>query len=261
MRKLFNALKYETILGVKSHLRYKVGFVSDFIVFFAIYLSVLFFGTGASMGESYGITDISGRVFALIGVIFWQFSIITLGFSTSMIENAFSRGTLELRLQSIISPISLIFVRGIIPVFSGVVTLVPVLLISYVHFDLLSQDLIKLFLSVVVVIPSIIGMFGMGLIISGLTLKEKNIGQFLMIFQGILLFISNSIIPSSSKLVNILPFPTGTEIMRLIYLGRSVPVGHVSWYIIINAAWFIVGILIFNIMLKEQKRRGSFDTY
>src|SRR5690625_755798 len=263
MTQLYNAIKIEAMLGIKSAFRYKVGIISDFIIFFTIYILAVFFGSVEGFLSSYvvNVSGVEGRILILIGVIFWQLSITALGFSSNIIRNSYATGTLELRLQSKVSPIFLIFIDVMINLLTSLAILGIVLVISYFYLDLFWNDVLKVLSSILVVIPSVIGMFGIGLFLGGLTLKEKNIGQFIMIFQGILLFVSNSIIPISNKIINILPFPLGIDITRLMYLNQHVPLNYISSYLLINSGWFILGIIIFNIMLRAERVRGSFDTY
>lgn len=261
MKEIYNALKIEAILGMKSAFKYKVGLISDFVVFFAIYVMAVFFGSGTEFASAYNVTGVDGRVLTLIGVIFWQINITALGLSSGLIKNSFTTGTLELRLQSKISPIALMFVNVMINLLTALSILVIVLAVSYFYLSLSIGGIFKILFSFIIVIPSMVGMFGIGLFLGGLTLKEKDIGQFLMIFQGVLLFVTNTIIPMDYKIVNILPFPLGTDIARLIYLNESVSWLNVSEYLVINIVWLIIGVSVFNIMLKKQRINGTFDTY
>ncbi|RFA36186.1 hypothetical protein CAI16_05165 [Virgibacillus dokdonensis] len=261
MKEVYNALKVEALLGIKSAFRYKVGIISDFLIFFSIYVIAVFFGSGGGFVSSYDATGVDGRVLVLIGVIFWQLSISALGFSSSLVSNSYAIGTLELRLQSKISPIILMFVNVIINLLTGVAILGIVLVVSYFYLDLSFNDILNIMSSFIVVLPSMLGMFGIGLMFGGLTLKEKSIGQFLMIIQGVLLFASNSVIPLDNKIINLLPFPIGTDISRLIYLDEPISLGYISGYLLVNIGWLIVGVIIFNVMLRNERINGTFDTY
>lgn len=261
MKEFYNVLKMEAILETKAAFRYRVGLISDFLIFFTVYMAAVYLGSGEGFLSAYNATGVDGRILILIGVLFWQLNVTALGFSSALIRNSYTTGTLELKIQSKVSPIFLIFTNVMISLLTSLAILGIVLIISYFQLDLSGNDILKILPSFVVVIPSVIGMFGVGLTLGGITLKEKNIGQFIMIFQGVLLFVSNSVAPSSNKIINILPFPLGTDIARLIYLNKPVPLITVSNYLLVNSGWLILGVLIFNFMLRSERIKGSFDTY
>lgn len=261
MKEVYNALKIEALISIKSAFRYKVGIISDFLIFFTIYVLAVFFTSSEGFVSSYDAVGVDGRVLVLIGVIFWQLSVTALGYSSSVVSHSYAIGTLELRLQSKISPIILMFVEVIINLITGLAILGIVLAVSYFCLDLSLNDILKIMSSFIVIIPSILGMFGIGLLFGGLTLKEKSIGQFLMIIQGVLLYASNSVIPLDNKIINLLPFPIGTDIARLIYLNESISFNQISGYVLVNIGWLILGVIIFNVMLKNERIKGTFDTY
>ncbi|CAM3358514.1 ABC transporter permease [Nosocomiicoccus ampullae] len=255
------AIKYELLLSIKSSIQYKIGFISDFVIFFAIYIIALFFQNGDAFIATYNIDKTQAQIFVLIGVIFWQLSIVALGFSSSLIESNFNTGTLELRLQSTVSPIILMFANVFISMIFSLLSVFVVLMFAYFYIELDVNTLIRILLSFIIVIPSIVGMFGIGLIFGGLTLIEKSIGQFIMLFQGILLFISNSVNIIHLKVLDLIPFTLGVDIARNFILNREISILISVEYILINISWLILGVVIFNLILKRQRKTGVFDTY
>lgn len=136
-----------------------------------------------------------------------------------------------------------------------------VLAISMVSMNLSFSKLCLIILSFVICIPSVCGMFGMGLFLGGITFIEKRIGQFVFIIQMIILFASNVLYPTNSFISKILPFSLGIDIMRAIYLNRSITIWEVAVYLAVNAIWFIVGAVFMTELLKKQKKRGVMDNY
>ncbi|WP_087094304.1 hypothetical protein [Levilactobacillus brevis] len=118
--------------------------------------------------------------------------------------------------------------------------------------------MIQLFL---ISILSNIGMSGIGFIFGAVSVHVKRVGQWATIIQTALLLIGNITIPMFSPLQNIIPFVSGIEISRLIYLQQNIPIYLILIYIAINFMWLIVGICIFQYSIKYEKTNGSFEVF
>lgn len=261
VKQYFNLIKYESLLTLKANIRYKLNFISDFAIFFLIYIIVLFFNNGENFSEFYTVSIEDSKMLMLIGIVFWQISVIALGYSSSGISGSFVSGTLELRLQSKFSIIIMQFVRTCMDILTSIISLVIILSIAYFFMEISFSDFYRIFYLLVVIIPSILGMFGMGLIFGGLTLVTKSLGQFLMIFQTVLLFVSNSLFPSNFAITQVIPFTLGTEIARNLYLEQAISLETVGLYLVVNLVWLLIGVIFFNKMLTVQRTKGIFDTY
>lgn len=184
-----------------------------------------------------------------------------LGYSASSIKGEAKHGSLKLRLQSRFSLPILLFVQMCIYFMSSIITWTGLAIISVVTGTLEFSDYIYIIISFLICIPSIVGMYGMGLILGSLTLIEKNIGQFVYLLQMALLFISNSLSPTRTKLVNIIPFNSGIQITRDLYLNKSVNVIDIGIYFLVNVVWLVIGVTIFKKVLNKVKKNGSFYNY
>ncbi|MFA9396959.1 MAG: hypothetical protein ACERKV_01655 [Clostridiaceae bacterium] len=261
MKNNFWILWYEISLGVKEKLRYKISMLSDFIIFLATYIGIYFLNIDVNFATYYNLDISSSRMLVFVGYIFWQMSSCALGYSSSGIRSDAMKGMLELKLQSKFPIFLMNFIELIINL---VFNLVP--LIGIIIFTILTSSVslleFKIFLiSLIVCIPSIIGMYGMGLILGGITLIEKSIGQFVFILQALLLIGSNAMSPTRSFLVSVFPFSMGIDITRNIYLNIPVGIERIIIYIVINIIWIFIGALFFNYLLKRQRKNGSFDYY
>ena len=107
----------------------------------------------------------------------------------------------------------------------------------------------------------IIGMFGIGLILGGLSLKEKNIGQFVSIISAILLFLSNTLIVNLPNIIYIIPFTSGIDLIRKLYSKSFFDTNLFIINLIVCGVWFIIGVLTFEYFLNIERARGNFDTF
>lgn len=124
---------------------------------------------------------------------------------------------------------------------------------------------LKVFFTVIITyfvsLPSIVGMFGIGLIVGGIALIEKNLGQFVYIIQTGILLISNAVIPTETFISRLLPFSYGIDIVRNLYMGNGWDIKIIFRYFMLNIIWIIMGTRIFNHLLKKEKRFGAFNSY
>ena len=102
---------------------------------------------------------------------------------------------------------------------------------------------------------------GIGLILGAICIHEKNIGSLVMIVQTLLLFVSNTLSPSRNDLVYLIPFSSGIEIVRNLYLQMDVNRNLLFICIMSNLFWGIIGILSFRYAVKREKENGTFDNY
>lgn len=257
MKRMFEFMWNEMVLDVRERLRYKVSLVSDLLVFTLVYLSV-FYISRAEGTEAY----VSSQNFmVLIGYIFWQMNALALGYSSSAISREAMRGTLEMHIQSIYPFPFLMGIKLIISLGISLVTFSGILIVALIEGMLSHSNLLFLGETIFLAMPSVIGMYGIGLIIGGISLKEKNIGQMVMVFQTVMLLVSNVVGNVKADFVYLLPFPVGIKITRALYQGAPLNIGEAATYIGVNLVWLLIGVLFFNRMLERERRQGSFDNY
>jgi len=250
----------ELMMSFKSRIRYKIGIVSDLIVMTGTYFAVYLFQTGSPFEAFYDVTKKEASVLLLIGFLFWQFGVLALGFTTSLVSSDSSTGRLEIKVQSTPSIISIYFIQ-LIANFATSFLVPLVLVVITVLLGGASINIVRLLLSIMIIIPSIIGMYGIGLIIAGIGLKEKKIKNFILIVQTVLIFVGNTLVPRENALISIIPFSLGIDIARDVYLHNYVSLQSVGIYVLVNLFWLIIGIKVFNKFLNTEKKYGSFDTY
>lgn len=257
---LLNLIKCQLKLDFRRMLNYKISLISDISIFAVVIVSTFLTGLDVAFARGFEIDIISGKMLVLIGFIFWQISSTALGWSAANIRNETVLGTFELKMQSKF-PISLMLFFQML---TYVIMSFVVLSIMFIIFILVVGgniiEVLYIPLSYLVAFPAVLGMYGIGLIIGGISLREKQTGNLTFILQSALIFVSD-FINVKSRIFNIIPFNAGIKIMRNLYLGNPVEPTLVADYILINIFWLIFGLAIFKVFLKKERKNGSFDSY
>jgi len=261
MKTYLNAIKWEMILDIKEYTRYRIGLLSDFIVFTCTFIAIYFFGMSSILSAFYGTNEAGGSILMLIGYIFWQNSSAALGYLSGTIANETELGIFEMRLQSKFSVEGILFCRLLISCIVHVVTYVGIIVFCGVLIGYNGRDVFVIFLSILLSFPALIGMYGVGLIFGCISILEKNVGSLIFLVQTILLFISNTLAPSRGQWGSLIPFSCGIDIMRNVYMKQNVTIDSILTYIIVNMTWVIIGSVCFRIALKHERAYGSFDNY
>lgn len=261
MKSYFNAVKWEIILDFKEYARYRVGLLMDFIVFTGTFIMIYYLGVNKGFEAFYGINETGGKMLVLIGYIFWQNASSALGYSTGTITNETAQGIFEMRLQGKFSMEGIIFFRLLTSCVIHLITYAGIIAFGTVMAGFQGKDFIFIFISILVSIPSLVGMYGIGLVFGSICVCEKSVGSLILIVQTILLFVTNTLSPSRNDIIYLIPFTCGIDIMRSLYLGNAISFSIPLIYIAVNVLWLFIGIFFFRIALSHERRYGSFDNY
>lgn len=123
------------------------------------------------------------------------------------------------------------------------------------------KDIGAIVLAILVSLLSLVGMYGMGMIFASICICEKRVGSLVLVVQTMLLLVTNTLSPSRAPIVYLIPFTSGIDIVRDIYLGREVSISLFLVYVIVNAVWMAVGTICFRYALRYEKKYGAFDNY
>lgn len=211
MKVYLTAFYYEYRNAMRRYFRYKISFISDSVLFLLLFLGIFFSSDGGYLTQSYGVSSENGKILMLLGYAFWQLSSISLGISAGVIKSEAISGTLEMKILGKVPVIFLLFARLLAGIIIGIISLFVVVFVAVLLCWISISDGIYFIKAFFIYLPSLLGMFGIGLIIGSIVLKEKNIGQFLFIIQTALLFVSNIFGINSSKIINIVPYIYGTS--------------------------------------------------
>ncbi|UQS83610.1 hypothetical protein [Bombilactobacillus thymidiniphilus] len=106
-----------------------------------------------------------------------------------------------------------------------------------------------------------LGMLGIGFIFASGSLSFKRIGQWSTLLQAAIILFSNVGIPLTTPLQLIVPFSGGIEIVRSLILNKPISVNELIITLIVNILWFIAGIVVLNVSVKNERKNGSFTAF
>ncbi len=244
--------------------RYWVSRVTDVIAFYIIFIGIYFALssiTGFNSAEKTKI--IAGQI---AGYMAFYFASMILAVIDQLLYEEIRQGTLE---QLMISPHSLLSIISshlLASLELDILTAVPL------FFLLTLTTGIQIYFNwqmVVVFALILCGVYGLALIIGGLTLIFKRTGQLAYIFQILFLGLGFSSVSNLPKIVQsvseLLPFTRGVMLLKDYAMGNGQGLIFRSpdfLYLLVNTFIYIsVGILFFDICTSFVKGRGTFAQY
>lgn len=250
----------ELKMGLEKSWNYKMNFFSEIGTIIILYVLLIFMDSGTGLSYIYPSGNADSKQLLLCGYMLYNFSMMGLITASNTISSEAMSGTLEHKYTSII-PMSVlqlaIFVQSFI--IESIIAAV-ILVISRFFFHVSIPFSIS---SILIIIITSVGMYGAGLILGGIALKQKRIGRIVFILQIVFLFVSDTIIniSDSIKAARFIPLTVGNNLLR----GLAA-YGEFNWnefFILILecALWLAVGIIFFKIFERKAKREGKLGTY
>lgn len=214
-------------------------------------------GSGHSLSEKYGVADYRSLLFA--GYIAWTFANSALVSSVNNTSAELSRGTFYRKLNAC-CPLPLIQLGELLStVLMNCIVAFAVAIIGGIVWDL------RLYVSGVslgaIAICSL-GMYGMGLLLNGVTIKYKRVGSLLFLFQLGLLFVTDTI-PSDSIVLSVtrlVPLTACNDLIRLSMIGADFVEPAVR-LCASSLVWLALGYVVFRLLLFRAKKDGNLLHY
>lgn len=178
MNKLFMLVSEEVRFAFKNRWGYKISIVSDLVVITATFILMFFFQSSLGIQHYYDVNEQTAQILYFLGFLFWQFGTLALGFCSSMISNDARSGILELEMQSGYPVWLLVFVRMIANLVLNLVIVVVLIIVFYFLSSISLKEIGCVLLTLLINLPSLFGMFGMGLLIGSVNLKEKGTNSY-----------------------------------------------------------------------------------
>lgn len=256
----FRAFVEELRIGLEESWNYRTNFISELVTMLILYLSLLFMDSGTSLAESYTISDVGSKELLLAGYMLWSFSIMSINIMSDTISCESSTGTLEHKYMSII-PIFVLNLAIFAQAFITESLIVSIILIVSKLFFNISINF-NLY-SILIILITSLGMYGIGMILGGLALKVKKIGKVVFILQVLFLFIGDTItnISNTIQISKILPLTLGNELLRDSIALGSIDLKKLLILIICSLIWIIIGIIVFKLFEKNCKKEGGLGYY
>lgn len=118
-----------------------------------------------------------------------------------------------------------------------------------------------------ILLISVIGFTGIGLALSGLTMKFTKTASFESLISYGLLFFSGTIIAfdkmpfAVQKILDVIPFTAGINISQKLLEGSAPIFSAFLWLFVLNLVCFLLGYFIFQMIFKNVKMNGVLNNY
>lgn len=246
-------LYWEIKMDFLETFRYRFGLITDLVVYLVLITIFILSDSGKGYVEVYEYENYKAMV--LLGYIAWIYASSAVSDVSGYMSAELVRGTFYKKLLSKYSLQTLFFGLFISSVLLETVVIIVVTAFSTIIFQIkLSINLLQ----VMAILIGTIGMYGIGLIIAGLSMYFKRTGSIVFLVQTMLLFVSDTI-PTKQVIRNlamIFPLTRCNEILKIIVVG-PISIKLFGNLILCSVIWLIVGIGIFNALLKKAKKRGN----
>jgi len=264
----------EFIRDLTTSLRYPLELLTGLFILYVLFMG-LFMGAKLLAGQQALSGNLDGVV---IGYTMWFFALMAINTMSIDIENEARQGTLEQVYLHAPNYLGLLWVRAVVHLAmgAGVVVLLSVAIqLTTGHWLALTWQVIPAVL--LTIILTIGGLCGFGLILGGLSLTFKRIGQLSALMQFCLFFLAYAElahIPLPWRtVVAHLPLARGVDILKMLLsanggaaLGAGVkPMASLgtalSWLLIDSLLYAAIGSLVFYAMERVARKGGLLGHY
>ena len=248
---------YEFKMDFLRTIRYKMGIVSDIVVFTILLCFFYISNTGASFQKVYGTNNY--KTLLLLGYIAWTLAVSAISTIGNQITSELQRGTLFFKLNCKL-PLQIVYIGDLVS--ASIIQLFIIFIYSIVTHFAFGVDY---FVSPAVLVSLIIctfGMYGIGLIVAGLSIYFKRIGSIILLIQLFLLFVTNTV-PTASIITNvskILPLTMCNTVLRLSFSNENIYSSFVL-LLLTSIFWFALGYIVFGLFIKFSKKKGNLLLY
>ena len=238
-------------LDILAQSRYRVSMITDIVVMTTLFSFFLISNTGKSFQSQYGYNY---KSLLFIGYIVWSMSINAISTLSNFINFEARNGTLQYSMNSVFPMEWILFVEFVSSQIINLVVILALIVVAKFGFS------VVLNLSINMVIPIVlclIGMFGIRLIIAGISMVIKKVGSIILFIQLILLFITDTI-PTNKNLLLVtkyIPLTITNEILRNIIINRN----YSSQFIILllsTTLCLVFGIIVFRYFYKQSIKKN-----
>ena len=249
-------LYYRLVLDIKAQVRYSASFFADIALIVILFIFFLLSNTGKSFADEFG-GDYKSLLLA--GYIVWTMAISAISTLAASINFETQNGTLQNMVNSKYPVEWILFTQFVSSQVINLGVIFVLLVISKFVF------MIKITLSPAMILPivfCVIGMFGIGLVIAGLSILIKKVSAFVLFLQLFLLFITDTI-PTNEQLLTVtryIPLTVTNNILRKIITNQSY-INDFALLCITSVLSLVIGIVVFRVLMKKSIKNNILLLY
>lgn len=261
MNKFFKVLAHEIRMNFMMAKSYRFSFILDILIFFGLASFVIISDSGYMLSVYYSKkgSEINPKELLLIAYAMWIISTSLITTLTNEVRVENMRGTLEYKFMGIVPYECLMVAQVINSLLIQVIETAVILFLARILFH------VKILLNVKMIvfgIITIVGMYGFSLTIGSILINKKKIGQLTLIIQVVLLFASNVFTVSKLGIFSkLIPLGIGNHLIRLEYAGLPIDKSTYLQFICCCTLWLVIGELLFQLSVKNVKKRGQLGIY
>lgn len=242
--------------------KYLLNFLSDILMYYILFMGLYFFvefnTDNLSQAQLYQSVNMQ-----IIGYISWFFFSFTINFMSNGISNECTQGTFE---QLCINPNSILkmfVIKLVVLCIRNIILILPlILLLSLSTGILISIN----YITVLIFFVMVLGILGFSLLLGGLEIYFKKVGQFPFILSIIFLgtsMLNISKIPSFLKILSYyLPFTKGSDLMKYSILsGYHINNNDIILLVVNSLAYLFIGLFSFHFYFNKSKQKGTLSRF
>ncbi|WP_151620680.1 ABC transporter permease [Streptococcus intermedius] len=199
-----------------------------------------------------------------IGFLYWYLLSSVIGEASISISAEKQRGSLE---QLLLKPIRFEFLIAIKTIIWLLINLIKVLIVFVCLRLTISFKIYFNFSLILIFLLTLIGVFGITLLLVGLTLKYTKTASFESILSYTLLFLTGAAIPYPQMpswaryLGEFIPIGRGIRISQMVFQFHRLPYGELLLLFVESIIWLLIGYLLFYRIYQSSRSDGLNRNY
>lgn len=262
MTTALGAIAAECRKGLRISWYYRFNILMQMVTVSVIFMFVLLVAGNGSLGTT-------ATSAAMLGYAVWIFAVNIIGGVGSELVAEAQAGTLEQMCMSV-APTELLLIGRALA--SMIATTAQLILFDLVLVVFLQRSIPVSWAGLLVLLLTLFGLFGFGLLLGGATLVFKNVQALSNLIVNLFIFVNGTLLSVShfprwlATIANSLPSTLGVTLLRRVVTGHesfgSSSVDRQLLELILNSAiYFALGWTVFEFASRAARKRGNLGQY
>lgn len=251
-------IKELAIKELKTTFRYKFELIGGILFLSAIIISI-FYGVKGMSPETF---QSSGPNSLLIGFLLMMLINGAFSYPSTISSDAINEGNLEFMMLFPLNFDVYLTTQSLIKVYVSLITFMMAMILTALVIADLSIINAKLIFMLLLLLPASFSGLGAGLILAALTLKYKRIGSVSGMITLLVSFMLSYSPTLTSPFVEVLPMKAYCSLVKnvLIY-NKPFDIVTMTYIFASSAIFYLLGLIVFKIVLLSAKKKGNLKNY